>query len=219
MSLSVRRYRAGDEAAIYDVCVRTGDDGQDAAGKFDDPQLLADIYAGPYLFLEPELAFVLDDGQRAVGYVVGTADTAAFVGSYRQEWLPRFAQTRPGPPVAPATADEDLLADFYQPERMLRPALSDYPAHLHIDVLPAYQGGGHGRRLIETFIAAAGEAGAGGVHVAVSPTNTHAHGFYLRVGFERLVVAGGGGTFFYGFKTAHNGPGTAGRPPRRGGRK
>jgi hypothetical protein len=36
VSLSVRRYQAGDEAAVYDVCVRTGDDGQDATGKFAD---------------------------------------------------------------------------------------------------------------------------------------------------------------------------------------
>lgn len=224
MSLSIRRYQAGDEAAVSDICVRTGDDGQDATGKFADVQLLPDIYAAPYLYLEPDLAFVLDDGQRPVGYVLGTADTAAFVQSYREKWLARFAHTHPEPPAVPATPDEGLLALLYQPERMLCPALSGYPAHLHIDVLPAYQGGGHGRRLIETFIAAAARAGAGGVHVAVSPTNTRAQGFYLRVGFERLAVAGCGGAFFYGLRTAYHGPltsyhgpATDSRPPPRGG--
>jgi len=211
VSLSIRRYQAGDEAAVYDICVRTGDDGQDATGKFADVRLLADVYAGPYLYLEPDLAFVLADGQRPVGYVLGTADTAAFVESYRNEWLPRFASTRPAPRAGPTTAtatgtgDEYLLGALYQPERMLGPVLSNFPAHLHIDVLPAYQGGGHGRRLIETFVGAVARAGAGGLHVAVSPTNTRAHGFYLRVGFKRLDFAGGG-AYLYGLKTTHHEP-------------
>ncbi len=204
MSLSIRRYQPGDEAAVYDICVRTGDDGHDATGKFADGRLLADVYAGPYLHLEPDLAFVLADGQRPVGYVLGTAGTAAFVESYRREWLPRFASTRPAPLSPPATVaatpDEGLVATLYEPERMLSPVLGNFPAHLHIDILPAYQGGGHGRRLIETFVPAVARAGADGVHVAVSPTNTRAHGFYLRVGFERLDFAGGG-AYFYGLKT------------------
>ena len=210
VGISVRGYQPGDLAALYDICVRTGDNGEDATGKFGDVRLLADIYAGPYLYLEPDLSFVLDDGDKPVGYVIGTADTAAFVRLYRQEWLPRLARTYPGPPVAPTTPDEWLLATLYQPERMLRPELSAYPAHLHIDVLPAYQGAGHGRRLVQTFVGAAARAGAGGVHVAVSPTNTRAQGFYQRVGFERLDVADGGGAVYFGLTTD-------GRPPVRGG--
>ena len=100
MSLSIRPYQAGDEAAVYDICVRTGDDGQDATGRLDDVQLLADIWAGPYLFLEPDLAFVLDDGERPVGYVLGTADTATFVESYRKSWLPRFSEALPARTIA-----------------------------------------------------------------------------------------------------------------------
>ena len=67
-------------------------------------------------------------------------------------------------------------------------------------LLPAHQGGGNGRRLIEIFVQAVTRAGAVGLHVAVSPTNTRAHGFYLRVGFERLHITGGE-AFFYGLKT------------------
>jgi ribosomal protein S18 acetylase RimI-like enzyme len=214
VSAVIRPYQPGDLAALYDICVLTGDDGQDATGKFKQARLLADIYLGPYVFLEPGLAFVLDDGGRPVGYVVGTADTAAFVQSYRDEWLPRLAVDYPEPLSAPVTPDEELRAVAYQPERMLRPELSDYPAHLHIDVLPSHQGGGHGRRLIETFIAAAARSGAGGTHLAVSPTNVRAHGFYLRVGFERLEVARAGGAIYYGRKS----PGAQEFAPRvRGG--
>ena len=200
MSLSIRPYQAGDEAAVYDICVRTGDDGQDATGRLDDVQLLADIWAGPYLFLEPDLAFVPDDGERPVGYVLGTADTATFVESYRKSWLPRFSEALPARTIAAGPEERQLLSVLRHPERMLCPELTGYPAHLHIDILPAHQGGGNGRRLIEIFVQAVTRAGAVGLHVAVSPTNTRAHGFYLRVGFERLHITGGE-AFFYGLKT------------------
>ena len=136
MSLSIRPYQAGDEAAVYDICVRTGDDGQDATGRLDDVQLLADIWAGPYLFLEPDLAFVLDDGERPVGYVLGTADTATFVESYRKSWLPRFSEALPARTIAAGPEERQLLSVLRHPERMLCPELTGYPAHLHIDILP-----------------------------------------------------------------------------------
>ena len=106
----IRPYREDDRPAVYDICIRTGDRGADATGKFQDPDLLPDIYAGPYTCLEPSLAFVLDDGGRAVGYVLGTADTAAFVRAVRERWLPRLADRYPQPPDAPATIDEEFLA-------------------------------------------------------------------------------------------------------------
>jgi len=62
----------------------------------------ADVLAGPYLFLEPEHAYVLDNGQRAVGYVIGTASTPTSSPRIQERWLPRLrARYQPlsGPPV------------------------------------------------------------------------------------------------------------------------
>ena len=86
---------------------------------------------------------------------------------------------------------------FYTPERMLLPELDEFPAHLHIDVLPAHQGKGYGRCLITTFLEAAAHAGAKGAHVAVSPVNTRAQSFYLRVGFESLPISNGS---YFGYR-------------------
>ena len=189
----IRPYRESDHAAVYDVCVRTADAGGDARGKYHSDDLMPDLFAGPYLFLEPEFAFVLDDGNRAVGYVIGTPDTAAFARAYRARWIPRLAGRYPppipGPPDPPGNPDEEMLALHYQPERMVWPGLDEYPAHLHIDLLPPFQGAGHGRAMMETFYAAAAGAGAVGVHVAVSKANTRAIGFYRRLGFRPLEVA------------------------------
>ena len=81
--------------AVYDVCVRTADGGGDARGKYRSDDLMPDLFAGPYVFLEPDFAFVLDDGHRAVGYVLGTPDTAAFARAYRARWIPRLAGRYP----------------------------------------------------------------------------------------------------------------------------
>jgi GNAT superfamily N-acetyltransferase len=197
----IRPYRDTDLRAVYDVCVRTADAGGDARGKYRSDDLMPDLFAGPYVFLEPDFAFVLDDGERAVGYVLGTPDTAAFARAYRERWIPRLAGRYPAPPEspvppgnpgspeAPASPDDEMIALHYRPERLLWPGLDAYPAHLHIDLLPPFQGAGHGRALMETFYAAAARAGAPGVHLTVLAANTRAIGFYRHLGLHRLDPA------------------------------
>jgi ribosomal protein S18 acetylase RimI-like enzyme len=193
----IRPYRDTDLRAVYDVCVRTADAGGDARGMYSSDDLMPDLFAGPYVFLEPEFAFVLDDGERAVGYVLGTPDTAAFVRAYRERWMPRLDGRYPVPPQSPAgspagppaSREDEMIALHYRPERLVWPGLEAYPAHLHIDLLPPFQGGGHGRALMETFYAAAARAGAPGVHLTVMAANARALGFYRHLGFRRLDPA------------------------------
>jgi ribosomal protein S18 acetylase RimI-like enzyme len=190
----IRPYRDTDLRAVYDVCVRTADAGGDARGKYHSDDLMPDLFAGPYVFLEPDFAFVLDDGQGedgqgAVGYVLGTPDTAAFARAYREQWIPRLAGRYPALPESPAGPDDEMIALHYRPERLLWAGLDAYPAHLHIDLLPPFQGVGHGRALMETFYAAAARAGAPGVHLTVLAANTRAIGFYRHLGLRRLDPA------------------------------
>ena len=188
----IRPYRDSDLRAVYDVCVRTADAGGDARGLYRSDDLMPDLFAGPYVFLEPDFAFVLDDGERAVGYVLGTPDTAAFVRAYRERWMPHLDGRYPEPPDPPSSREEGLIALHYHPEWLLWPGIAQYPAHLHIDLLPPFQGGGHGRALMETFYAAAARAGAPGVHLTVLAANTRALGFYHHLGLRRLDPAGPG---------------------------
>ena len=197
--LVVRPYRPSDREAVYDICVRTAAAGEDARGQYSTDDLMPDLFAGPYLHLEPGMAFVLavDGGEqpgRAVGYVLGTADTEAFVRAYREVWIPLLGDRYPRPPDPPVTAEEHLLDEHFHPERRLHPELAGHPAHLHIDLLPGQQGGGHGRALIETWLAAAAAAGAPAAFLAMDPANTRARGFYDRLGFREIPVAGGGAT-------------------------
>jgi ribosomal protein S18 acetylase RimI-like enzyme len=186
----IRLYRPTDLDAVYDICVRTADGGDDARGMYVDDRLMGDIFAVPYVTLEPRHAHVLDDGSgAAVGYVVGTADTARFVRRYREEWIPAIDGRYPDPADPPVTPSDVMLSLHLHPERMLVPELADYPAHLHIDLLPEWQGRGFGRALMNAFLAGVHAAGAPRVHLGMAPTNTRARAFYDRLGFTEIPVS------------------------------
>jgi ribosomal protein S18 acetylase RimI-like enzyme len=200
--LAIRAYRPSDLPAVYDICVRTADSGADARGRYACDRLTGDIFAAPYVTLEPEHAHVLDDGTGTpVGYVLGTADTEKFVRRYRDEWMPAVAHRCPVPPDPPRTPDDAMLALHHNPERMLVPELAGFPAHLHIDVLPAFQGRGWGRGLIEQFLAGLRTAGVPAVHLGMSPTNVAARAFYDRLGFVEISVPGAGNVTYLGRST------------------
>ena len=196
-SPAIRRYRPEDSDAVFDICLRTGNAGGDARELYQDRDLLPDLFAAPYLTLEPDLAFVLDDGGRAVGYVLGTSDTERFVRDLREKWLPTVAERHPLPGGEPGSPDALMTEFLHHPESMIRPELADYPAHLHIDLLPAYQGRGLGRALLTTLFAALADAGAERVHLVMSSVNTGARAFYDRMGFHEIAGAPDGLTFLW----------------------
>lgn len=185
----VRPYRPADQEALADICVRTADNGGDSSSLYPDPGLMPALFAEPYAHLEPELTFVLDDGSgRAVGYVLGTADTRGFVDAFRNVWLPRVTDRFPEPEGEPDTLTEAMTALLYRPERMILPELDGYPAHLHIDLLPPWQRKGHGRELMGAFLDALHLRGVPAVHLSMVTANTPARAFYDRLGFQVIDV-------------------------------
>jgi ribosomal protein S18 acetylase RimI-like enzyme len=183
---AVRSYQPADLDTVYDICVRTADTGGDARGQYSTDRLVGDVFAGPYVTHEPQHAHLLDDGTgRAVGYIVGTADTPEFVRWYRAEWLPAHPYPQPHDP-----RDAPMIDLHEWPERMLVPELADYPAHLHIDLLPEWQGKGWGRELMTAFLAGLAQAGVPRVHLGVASRNLGARAFYQRLGFRPIEVPG-----------------------------
>jgi ribosomal protein S18 acetylase RimI-like enzyme len=194
----IRPYREADRDGLIDVCIRTAAGGGDATGLYSDDLLMPEVFALPYVEYAPELEFVVADpearagsrGDRVLGYVLGVADTRAFVEWWRREWGPGF-RTRhpsPGPPTGhePAFTEEQLLAAGSDPGRMLIAEVDDYPAHLHIDLLPELQGQGFGRRLIDTLRGELARRGVPAVHLGMDAANTGARAFYDRLGFHEL---------------------------------
>lgn len=178
-------------ARLYEICLRTGSDGADASALTTEPNLLGEIYLGAYLRFAPELAFVLVDtrlpgAQGVVGYVIGTADTTAFEAVLDREWWPHLRERYPLGAFPEGSYDANLVANIHGEHHSDPAVLEPYPAHLHIDLLPGGQGGGNGRRMLTTLFDALRAAGAPGVHLGVSTTNTQATGFYAHIGFTPL---------------------------------
>ena len=188
----IRPYRPADRDDVFAICLRTAAGGGDATGVYSDDALMPEVFALPYVEYAPELAFVVDDGRegRAVGYVIGVADTRAFVEWWKREWSPGFRRRHPapGPPTGrdPGFTEAQLIEAGVDPDRMLIAEVDAYPAHLHIDLLPELQGQGMGRRLIDTFRAALADRGVAAVHLGMDAANTGARAFYDRLGFHEL---------------------------------
>jgi ribosomal protein S18 acetylase RimI-like enzyme len=184
----IRDATTADAEQLYRICRLTGDAGGDASDLYADPDLLGEVYVGPYLTVEPAVAGVAIDGDgAALGYVLGTPDTTAFLAACEVQWWPDLRDRHP----LRATGTHRTPADQLLVELIHSPAVPDtalvaaHPAHLHIDLLPEAQGQGLGRELIDWLLARLAEHGARGVHLGVDPRNTSAVAFYERLGFTR----------------------------------
>lgn len=209
----IRRYRPDDLAAVYRICLLTGDSGGDASHLYDDPAALGHMYVGPYVTLEPDLAFVVEvssgesgdgafadttfdsrvagdtvPGNTVCGYVVGAFDTKVFHQAMLDSWLPPLQAALPDPDGDQTdwTASERLYHRLHHPGFEFDESLEPYPSHLHIDLLPRAQGRGFGRRLIERLLMELQGRGSPGVHLGVDAVNERALGFYRRLRFQEL---------------------------------
>jgi GNAT superfamily N-acetyltransferase len=102
------------------------------------------------------------------------------------------------------TPDDEIVHELYHPQIFLSEELyrcvhclylhstldirphSDYPAHLHIDLIGRAQGAGNGTRMMSVLLAALRERGVSGVHLEMSAVNHRAKAFYLKLGFSIL---------------------------------
>lgn len=181
-----------DRPHVEAICVATGDDGRDATGVYDQPVLLAHLWATPHLLADPSIATIVADAHGPAGYLVATADTRAFERWCEQHWWPALRQQYPL--EAPRRdSDRELVRLLHAPESTPASLADRYPAHLHINLLPRLQGAGVGRVLIERLVAQLRHRGVAGVHLGVSGTNEPAIGFYRHMGFEPEAVEPDGG--------------------------
>jgi ribosomal protein S18 acetylase RimI-like enzyme len=180
----IRALRREDRDALYAICLKTGDAGQDATALYRDPELLGHLYAGPYAALEPESGFVLEDEEGVGGYIVGALDTYVFETRLEAEWWPAL-RARYANPEAWPEPEHHLVRSIHKPWRTLKRITEPYPSHLHINLLPRFQGG-WGRRMMDRWLAAMRERGSPGAHLGVGMRNERAVKFYLRYGFKEF---------------------------------
>lgn len=195
MNWQIRPFAPGDEAALAQVCVRTGAAGADATGMFDPATLLPDLFLTPYLTRCPDFAWVVaKPGKPPAGYLVAAPDTDAFDEWFAHTWWPSVASRYPRS-SRPMSVQERLIESGYTRGPGRDPLAAEYPAHLHIDLLPKAQGHGLGRRLIDGLADALRASGVPGVHLGASKENAGAIAFYHRLGFTPLPSPDGSQLF------------------------
>jgi ribosomal protein S18 acetylase RimI-like enzyme len=195
--MQIRPYQPTDLAALYQICLETGDSGANATLLYHDPKLLGHFYAAPYGVLEPDLCFLLEDEMGVCGYIVATADSLDFAQRMETQWLPPLRLHHPMPDPDDQSRDAAmirLLHKGYQPD----PGLClEYPAHLHIDLLARAQKKGQGKRLMHTLFAALRQKNVPGVHLGVGGRNLNGIAFYQHIGFTCLETHAWGMVFGY----------------------
>jgi len=183
---SIRSYKSADTSAAYEICLKTGNSGQDATHLFSDPLVLGHIYVGPYMEFEPQSVFILEDDQGPCGYIMGVLDSQKYYQWMHSEWLPKIRVDYKKPTGDPDTWNETekITNLLFQPE--LQRLFPGFPAHLHIDLLSRAQGKGQGKLMMDRFIDYLRYNKISGVHLELSSKNDRAFNFYRKYGMQEL---------------------------------
>jgi len=187
--ITIRRAVLSDLPYFYEICLKTGNEGGDASALFSDPYLIGHYYAAPYLIFESGICFAAEYEYRPQGYIIAVPDTASFKEWMEKQWLPpiRELYRKPFPISEKEKEIIELIHDRKFPiDSAEQPWLTDYPAHLHIDILPCIQGKGYGRVLIDTLFDELARKGVPGLHLGVGSSNQSAIAFYKKMGFTVL---------------------------------
>jgi ribosomal protein S18 acetylase RimI-like enzyme len=189
--INIRRAVLSDLPYFYEICLKTGDEGKDASALFFDQYLLGHYYAAPYLVCQSGICFAAEYEYRPQGYIVAVPDTASFKQWMEEQWLPPLRKRYPRPfPPARSKKEKEIIGFIHKRQFPIDIAeqswLTDYPAHLHIDLLPGLQGKGQGRLLMDNLFNELARKGVSGLHLGVGSSNSGAVAFYKKMGFSVL---------------------------------
>ena len=189
MKFEIRPYHSTDLSSIYRICLLTGFNGGDVTPFLEDPDLVGHLFAAPYAIFEPSLCFILTIDYQPCGYILGTRDSSRFNETCEKKWFPELRKRYSLPHKEEDTIEANFLR-YLHCKQIPSKWANDYPAHLHIDILPIAQKKGYGSKLIKIFLNQLNCLNVKGVHLVVSKKNKNAIGFYKKVGFHELNEMG-----------------------------
>lgn len=192
MNEIIRPYRPEDEAAVSAITYRTGFKGEDLTGRryFDDQRLFFYLFIYYYAHFEPEHFFVIElvDAGVVAGFICGSPDSSAQEQHFLSTMMWRIALRAF---CVTLWRYPRTFKTFFALFRMLREIeghdkkmlYAQYPAHLHINLLPGYQRHGLGQKLIRHFEQHMIQQGADGLNLGTTNYNHKAIPFYLKLGY------------------------------------
>lgn len=180
--IEIRQCTMADMPYIYEICWKTGYRGQSVEGMLNDKFKIGHYFAAPYLHYDMECCFVATDMGIPKGYILGTSDTVNYTKWLNSQWLPQVRNFYDFSKEASDNPFGKFVDDCLENDTVVDQSLFEYPAHLHIDLLPDLQGKGLGRKLMGVFFNRCLKKGASRVHLGVSKKNPGAVAFYKKMG-------------------------------------
>lgn len=182
MQFKIRPYHPSDLTSLYKICLLTGNSGTDATELLKDMDLLGHFYAAPYALFEPEVCFIITNNDKPCGYIIGTKDSQKFYDRCEIDWFPQLRERYPLAEANDDSLDSRIVKRIHEGHKA-KIELQNYPAHLHIDLLPETQGQGLGRKIMDLFIDRLKELNVSALHLEVGKKNHGAIKFYKKLGF------------------------------------
>jgi GNAT superfamily N-acetyltransferase len=152
-NIIIRPYCAQDRPAIRRICCDTGFLGNPVETIFTDREIFADLFTEPYLHHESDWAWVAENGEGVIGYLLGSVSPKfqrALLLSGFQTTMKMLARAATGRYTNhPRTKKfiRWLLTSGYWEQ----PKHPEHAAHLHFDIQKNYRGAGLAWRLWLTY--------------------------------------------------------------------
>ncbi len=176
---TIRKARKNDLKEVEYICRMTA--GEGARRDEYRGRIVSKIYSSYYIEHDCDCCFVLaDDGDCPVGYVLCAPDALKFKRIYKKKYVPEIY----------SLSKKDGREAFFIPYSYMLFS-KKYPAHLHINLMPDFQGSGYGSKLLNELFSELEARGICGVMLGVDSFNTRAMAFYERHGFKKLLCVHG----------------------------
>ncbi len=173
--ITVRPYCKIDFRFVQDICMATS-----PLADEDNPTnraLMCAMYCDYYMDNEPEFCFVaVDDDDTPVGYILCAADLDTYNEQMDVNYLPLIRKLNGGEYFR-------FSAERKLDQRYIK---QGYTAHMHIDILPEFQGQGVGTKLLAALQTKLTESFVEGLYLVCGIKNSDARAFYEKRGFEDI---------------------------------
>ncbi|MCX7614990.1 MAG: GNAT family N-acetyltransferase [Clostridiales bacterium] len=189
----IRCCKKEDEAGIVNVCYHSGYMGEDLDNKniFNDVKLFGYLFCVYYVRYQTEHCFVAEDvkTKQIVGYILGALNTKKQKIDFYLKMSSKILSHVTTCTILkyPETLKSIMFFLIYgRPEKLPKNLFSEYPAHLHINILSEYQRYGIGAKLMEKFENHVRLNRVKGIHLQTTSENIKAISFYNKLGYQLI---------------------------------